>query len=66
MLSHSVMSSSDTHPQDIMKLRFLMCHHREKSVRGKEMGKKWIYLFKFCENSVREAVREFNERQRDG
>ena len=29
--------------QDIMKLRFLMSHHRKNSVREKVIGKKWIY-----------------------
>ena len=29
--------------QDLMKLRFLMSHHRKNSVRDKVMGKKWIY-----------------------
>ena len=27
----------------VMKLRFLMCHHRKNSVRDKVLGKKWIY-----------------------
>ena len=30
--------------QDLMKLRFLMSHHRKNSVRDKVIGKKWIYL----------------------
>ena len=29
--------------QDLMKLRFLMSHHRKNSVRDKVIGKKWIY-----------------------
>ena len=29
--------------QDLMKLRFLMSHHRKNSVRDKLIGKKWIY-----------------------
>ena len=29
--------------QDLMKLRFLMSHHRKNSVRDKVFGKKWIY-----------------------
>ena len=29
--------------QDLMKLRFLMYHHRKNSVRDKVVGKKWIY-----------------------
>ena len=29
--------------QDLMKLTFLMSHHRNNSVRGKVIGKKWIY-----------------------
>ena len=29
--------------QDLMKLRFLMSHHRKNSVRDKMVGKKWIY-----------------------
>ena len=29
--------------QDLMKLRFLMSHHRKNSVRNKMIGKKWIY-----------------------
>ena len=41
----------DSHPaktrgtqfQDLMKLRFLMPHHRKNSVRNKVIGKKWIY-----------------------
>jgi len=27
-----------------MKLRFLISHHRKNSLRGKEIGKEWIYL----------------------
>ena len=27
-----------------MKLRFLMSHHRQNSVRDKVISKKWIYL----------------------
>ena len=30
--------------QDLMKLRFLISHHRKNSVRDKVIGKKWIYL----------------------
>ena len=30
--------------QDLMKLRFLMSHHKKNSVRNKVIGKKWIYL----------------------
>ena len=29
--------------RDLMKLRFLMTHHRKNSVRDKVIGKKWIY-----------------------
>ena len=29
--------------QDLMKLRFLMSHHRKNSMRDKVIGKKWIY-----------------------
>ena len=29
--------------QDLMKLRFLMSHHRRNSVRDKVIAKKWIY-----------------------
>ena len=29
-----------------MKLRFLISHHRKNSLRGKEIGKEWIYLEK--------------------
>ena len=29
--------------QDLMKLRFLISHHRKNSVRDKVIGKKWIY-----------------------
>ena len=29
--------------QDLMKLGFLMSHHRKNSVRDKMIGKKWIY-----------------------
>ena len=29
--------------QDLMKLRFLMSHHRKNSVRDKVIGKKWLY-----------------------
>ena len=29
--------------QDLMKLRFLMSHHRKNSVREKVIGKKWIH-----------------------
>ena len=35
---------SHTWFQDLMKLRFLMCHHRKNSVKDKVTGKKWIYL----------------------
>ena len=35
---------SHTWFQDLMKLRFLMSHHRKNSVRDKVMGKKWSYL----------------------
>ena len=30
--------------QDLMKLRFVMSHHRKNSVRDKVLGKKWVYL----------------------
>ena len=33
--------------QDLMKLRFLMSHHRKNSVRDKMIGKKWIYLERY-------------------
>ena len=29
--------------QDLMKLRFLMSHHRENTLKDKVIGKKWIY-----------------------
>ena len=35
--------SSLTWWQDLVKLRFLMPHHRKNSVRDKVIGKKWIY-----------------------
>ena len=35
---------SHTWFQDLMKLRFLLSHRRKNSVRGKMIGKKWIYL----------------------
>jgi len=56
VFSHSVMSSSDSNPQDLVKLRFLMSHHRENSLRNKEMGKKWIYLFKFKEKHTPQTM----------
>ena len=36
--------TSHTWSQDLMKLRFLMAHHRKNSVRDKVIGKKQIYL----------------------
>lgn len=36
--------TQDAWLQDLMKLRFLMSHHRKNSVRDKVIGKKWIYL----------------------
>ena len=56
MLSHSVMSCSDSNTQDLVKLRFLMSYHRENSVRDKEMDKKLIYLFKFREKHTPQTV----------
>ena len=35
---------SHTSFQDLMKVRFLMSHHRKNSVRDKVECKKWIYL----------------------
>ena len=35
---------SHTWFQDLMKLRFLMSHHRKNSMKDKVIGKKWIYL----------------------
>ena len=44
-LEHIVFSlRSHLWPQDLMKLRFLMSHHRMESVRDKVIGRKWIYL----------------------
>ena len=56
MLSHSVMSCSDSNTQDLVKLRFLMSYHRKNSARDKEMGKKLIYLFKFREKHTPQTV----------
>ena len=33
-----------TVPESLMKLRFLMSHHRKNSVRDKVIGKKQVYL----------------------
>ena len=44
VLSHSIMSGSDSNPQDLVKLRFLMSHHRKNAVKKKVIDKKWIYL----------------------
>ena len=40
------MAETQTHGtwfQDLMKLWFLMSHHRKNSVRDKVVGKNWIY-----------------------
>ena len=55
------MSGSDSNPQDLVKLRFLMSHYRENSVRNKEMGKKWIYLLKFREKHTPQTVWAISE-----
>lgn len=55
------MSGSDSNPQDLVKLRFLMSHYRENSVRNKEMGKKWIYLLKFREKHTPQTVCSISE-----
>ena len=30
--------------KNLMKLKFLMSHHRKNSVRDKVIGEKWVYL----------------------
>ena len=38
------MTSTRTQPKPtVMKLRFLMSHHRQNSVRDKVIVKKWLY-----------------------
>ena len=44
--SNSTVSKIRSHTwfQDLMKLKFLMSHHRKNSVSDKVIGKKWTYL----------------------
>ena len=38
--------------QVLMKLEFLMSHHRQNSVRDKIIGKMWINLFRFIKEHL--------------
>ena len=42
--------------QDLVKLTFLMSHHRKNSVRDKAVGKKWIYSDSESSTSYRRSA----------
>ena len=51
MLDSNPTKTHSTWFQDLMKLRFLMYHHRKNSVKDKVIGKKWI-----CSDSERNTL----------